>query len=42
MDALFIVSDSRGELSAAPRASCPQGCDDSGDVFRSVYGGDWG
>jgi hypothetical protein len=36
MEALFIVTDTRMELSVAPRLPCPGGCDASGDVLRLV------
>eukprot|EP01062_Namystynia_karyoxenos_P003865 TRINITY_DN1136_c0_g1_i15.p1 TRINITY_DN1136_c0_g1~~TRINITY_DN1136_c0_g1_i15.p1 ORF type:complete len:7355 (+),score=2052.37 TRINITY_DN1136_c0_g1_i15:242-22306(+) len=36
MDALFIVSDTRSELSAAPRLPCAGGCENSGDIMRLV------
>lgn len=36
MEALFIISDTRNEVSVAPRLSCPGGCDASGDVLRLV------
>eukprot|EP01065_Artemidia_motanka_P051494 TRINITY_DN9104_c0_g1_i1.p1 TRINITY_DN9104_c0_g1~~TRINITY_DN9104_c0_g1_i1.p1 ORF type:complete len:4612 (+),score=1046.90 TRINITY_DN9104_c0_g1_i1:421-13836(+) len=36
MEALFIVTDSRSELSTAGRSACPRGCSASGDVLRLV------
>ncbi|KAJ9470662.1 hypothetical protein DIPPA_00634 [Diplonema papillatum] len=36
MEATFLVEDTYGSLTAAPRGPCSGGCDNSGDVLRLV------